>query len=165
LGFNSPTSYWFCQKNLFWWGKYVIEKINPKSWECIFNFCTYLVITLSLKIGKCIFTKWKKEVHIHLVKCVLNFSYVVYPYVIIFWRIFYIDNLNSALNLNIQAKLVPTRYHGKKWHWAFWEIECLLEQVLHFSILLAFHFYEVPHKCTMFWLANTIESFVWCYMG
>jgi hypothetical protein len=74
LGFNYPTSYWFCQKNLCWWGKYVIGKINSKSWECIFNLCTYLVITLSLKIDKCIFTKWNIYIyiyiyiHIHLVK-------------------------------------------------------------------------------------------------
>jgi hypothetical protein len=58
LGFNSPTSYWFCQKKLCWWNKYVIEKINSKSWESIFNFCTYLVITLSLKIGQMIKIKY-----------------------------------------------------------------------------------------------------------
>jgi len=39
-----------------------LEKLIPKSWECIFNLCTYLLITLSLKIGKCIFTKWKIKI-------------------------------------------------------------------------------------------------------
>jgi hypothetical protein len=57
LGFNSPQVIGFAKKELCWWGKSVIENINSKTWEYVFNFCTYLMITLSLKIGKCIFAK------------------------------------------------------------------------------------------------------------
>jgi hypothetical protein len=58
--FNSPTSDWFCKKFLHLWDKFVIGKINSKSWECIPNFCTYPtypMISLTLKTGKCISTK------------------------------------------------------------------------------------------------------------
>jgi hypothetical protein len=46
-----------------------------------------------------------KKIHICIVKCILNFSYA-YPYAIMFWKIFRVDNLNSASNLHIQATLV-----------------------------------------------------------
>ncbi len=36
-GSTPPQSYWFCKKFLHWWDKFVIEKINSKSWECIPN--------------------------------------------------------------------------------------------------------------------------------
>jgi hypothetical protein len=61
---------------LHWWDKFVIGKINSKSWEYIPHLCTCPMISLTLKTGKCIPTKWQKgkKKHICLVKCILNFN-------------------------------------------------------------------------------------------
>jgi len=67
------------------------------------------------------FENWQMHIHqmkfffkkIHLVKGIINFSYVVYPYVINFWIIFYIDNLNSLRILISKQNWYPLGIMGK----------------------------------------------------
>ncbi len=73
-GFNSPRSYWFYKKFLHWWDKFVIGKINSKSWECIPNLCTYPMISLTFENRQIHIHQMTKKKHIRLVKCILNFN-------------------------------------------------------------------------------------------
>ncbi len=72
LRFNSPTSYWFFKCFLkFEWGMFATRKFNSKKQKCIPNFCTFFVISVSLKTEKCISTKL--YIYSCQVNCIHNF--------------------------------------------------------------------------------------------
>ncbi len=77
----------------------MIGKINSKSEGCTLNLCTYIVINLNLKISKNAYPPNEKNENenIFLQSNVFLIFKNVYPYVIIFWKIFHVLQQDFSL--------------------------------------------------------------------